>query len=224
MKRYRFLHVFLLVFILCCPTIIFAQDEHDLRSVQTEGRSIVIGNNFAHAQRLAIQDALRMAVEKSTAQWLSPDIIARKASILKEKIYSDADAYIQTYKILSELPSQKVYTVNLIAKVDQTALKEALQALGMTIAAGAAQTATLSLTVRGVRSYPDYTRFVNVLRNSVGGVKNVHIRQAQQGSIRLNLTMEGTLRDLVDKLGKTGRFSFHLNQISEKELEITLLD
>jgi len=212
------------VLILSWPVMVFAQDMHDLQSVQAEGRAAIVGSNIARAQREAIQDALKTAVENSIAQWLSPEIITRKTNILKEKVYSAADAYIQTYKIVAELPSQKVYTVNLIARVDYTALKDDLKALGITVAAGAPRAVTFSLTVHGIRNPPDYARLVNVLRGDVAGIKDVRIRRAWQGSVRLDLDMEGAMPSLADKLGKTGKFSFHLNQISEKEVEITLLD
>ena len=216
----------LLTLIVCFSSMkVFAQEEHDLQSVQAEGTAVVLNNNLARAQGEAIRDALRKAVEKSVARFLSPELIASKTQILKKNIYSVADTYIQTYKIISGTPSQKVYAVNLTAMVDYTALKDDLKAFGFVVAAQMAKDiVTVSMIVRGIRSYPDYARFIDVLHNDIDVIKNVYIRCAERGIVRFDVDTEGSLPILADKLGKTGKFSFHLNQVSDDQLEITLLD
>jgi hypothetical protein len=201
-----------------------AQEDHELQAVQVEGGAVVLNFNLARAQREAISDALKKAVETAVAQLLSPELMASKSQVLKTKIYSVADTYIQTYKILSETPSQKIYGVNLIATIDFTALKADLKASSLVVAEEIKKERMVSMTVQGFRNYPIYARFIHTLSRDIDVVKNVYIREARRGMVRLDVAVTGPLTVLADKLGKTGQFSFHLNQVGDRRLEINLLD
>lgn len=203
----------------------FAQQRADLQSIQAEGGALIKDNNLARAQIEAIQDALRVAVEKSVMQLLPPERIDDHMEVLQKTIYGAVERYIQTYKIIAEMPSQEEYRVDLKAMVDHEALREELKTLGILVAVTSVKKiVTISMIVRGIRDYPTYARFIKTLQNDIDGVKNVRILSARQGSINLNVDTEGSLSILVDKLGRTGQFSYNLNQTNDNELEIMLLD
>ncbi|MBN1662183.1 MAG: hypothetical protein JW943_01150 [Deltaproteobacteria bacterium] len=207
------------------PMVLPAQGKHELKSLQADGRAAIVNNNLARAQREAIRDALGKAVENVLMQYLSPELMAGKAAILKKNIYDAADAYVQTYKIISEMPDQKEYVVVLTATVDFTALKDDIRALGFAVAPLRIENvATITMTVRGIRSCADYARFIRFLRSDTDVVKDVRVRRAGGGSLGLDIDTAVSVSILTEKLTGKDEFSFHLNQIDKNQLEATLLD
>ncbi|MBN1381928.1 MAG: flagellar assembly protein T N-terminal domain-containing protein [Deltaproteobacteria bacterium] len=201
------------------------QEKSNWQSVQAQGDAVIKDDNLARAQMEAIENALRNAVEKAVMQLLSPDVTASQAIALQEAIYSAAEKYIQTYKIIAETPSNDAYLVSLKAVIDRAALEDKLRNLGIFVEEpGAKEIITISMTVRGIRSYPLYQRFMKVLRSDVNGIREVRLLSARQGTVGLDIDVEGSLSILIDKLGKTGQFSYNLNQTGENELEMMLLE
>jgi hypothetical protein len=223
--RFLALSFTLVLAVLFSTMKVLAEEEHALQSAQVEGTAVIMKNNLARAQEDAIRDALRRVVEKSLVQFLPSGLRISKDRTLKKNIYSTPDKYIQTYKIMSEGPSQNMYVVDLIATIDNTALKDDLITLGIVVSEkGRIAVGTIYMIVHGIQTYTEYKRLLELLRNGIEGVKNVAIRYAQWGMVKLDVEADCSSQVLADKVGRSGKFSFNLNKVDENQLEITLMD
>lgn len=117
--------IFILIGLLalaCCPA--WAQDE--LREITTEGTASVLNNDKAMARDVAIQDALRNAVEQVTGAVVSSSTMVENAMVVEDNIYSKAKGYVKAYSILSEGEADNglTYNVRVKAQVRAGAIKE----------------------------------------------------------------------------------------------------
>lgn len=80
--------------------ISFAQEE--LREVTTDGLATIYSGDVAHARDLAIQDALRNAVEQVTGAVMSSESMVVDAMLVKDEIYSHSRGYVSRYAVLTE--------------------------------------------------------------------------------------------------------------------------
>lgn len=105
-----------------CPA--WAQDE--LREITTDGTASVLNNDKAMARDVAIQDALRNAVEQVTGAVVSSSTVVENAMVVEDNIYSKAKGYVKAYSILSEGEADNglTYNVRVKAQVRAGAIKE----------------------------------------------------------------------------------------------------
>ncbi len=101
-----------------------AQDE--LREITTDGTASVLNNDKAMARDVAIQDALRNAVEQVTGTVVSSSTVVENAMVVEDNIYSKAKGYVKAYSILSEGEADGglTYNVRVKAQVRAGAIKE----------------------------------------------------------------------------------------------------
>lgn len=105
-----------------CPA--WAQDE--LREITTDGTASVLNSDKAMARDVAIQDALRNAVEQVTGAVVSSSTVVENAMVVEDNIYSKAKGYVKAYSILSEGEADGglTYNVRVKAQVRAGAIKE----------------------------------------------------------------------------------------------------
>lgn len=101
-----------------------AQDE--LQQITTDGTASVLGGDKAQARDVAIQDALRNAVEQVTGAVISSSTLVENAMTVEDNIYSKAKGYVKSYSIVSEGEADGglTYNVKIKALVRAGAIKE----------------------------------------------------------------------------------------------------
>ncbi|MBU1356300.1 MAG: hypothetical protein KJ620_07000 [Candidatus Edwardsbacteria bacterium] len=102
----------------------YAQDE--LREITTDGTASVLNNDKAMARDVAIQDALRNAVEQVTGAVISSSTVVENAMVVEDNIYAKAKGYVKAYSVLSEGEADNgmTYNVKVKAQVRAGAIKE----------------------------------------------------------------------------------------------------
>ncbi len=101
-----------------------AQDE--LQQITTDGTASVLNNDKAQARDVAIQDALRNAVEQVTGAVITSSTLVENAMTVQDDIYSKAKGYVKSYSIVSEGEADGglSYNVKIKAVVRAGAIKE----------------------------------------------------------------------------------------------------
>ena len=102
----------------------YAQDE--LREITTDGTASILNNDKAMARDVAIQDALRNAVEQVTGVVISSSTVVENAMVMEDNIYSKAKGYVKAYSVLSEGEADNgmTYNVKVKAQVRAGAIKD----------------------------------------------------------------------------------------------------
>ena len=117
----------LVLALLCGSMPAFGQQS---QTVTAEGVGAVFGNDRAIARDQALQDALRKAVEQAVGTLVSSETMVQNFQTLNDKIYTQTQGYIQSYRILSETPGTNIHQVTIQATVAIGDLEKDLQALG----------------------------------------------------------------------------------------------
>jgi len=86
-------------------------------------------------------------------------------------------------------------------------------------------TSLIALTVRQIKSYSDFMRLKDVLKNEVRGVKNVYVRKMESGVARMDVEVEGSAMSLADKLAvkKFKGFSLDITSAGQNSLEMNIV-
>lgn len=108
----------LLVFI--SSSSAFARGE-----VVTEGLGAIIRNNVSGARTAAINDALSLAVEQRLGVKLTSSRISQNYTLVKYRIESETEGFIDSYKILDEKRYDHTYWVKLSVKFKEDVLRQA---------------------------------------------------------------------------------------------------
>ncbi|MCG2775204.1 MAG: hypothetical protein L6406_05920 [Desulfobacterales bacterium] len=110
------------------PMILEAQDTIIVKS---KGVGDIFAGREARARDVAIEDALRRAVEQAVGMFLNSETIVQNEDILNDSIYSHSKGYIRKYVILRELTDGKLYNVKIEAHVSTGKLQDELSAIGL---------------------------------------------------------------------------------------------
>ena len=122
---------FLLLFLLPTGLLPAKSQAQDVIVVESKGVGDIYAGRKARARDVAVEDALRRAVEQAVGMFLSSETIVQNGDILKDSIYSRSKGYIQKYVILEEAEKGKLYTVTVEAHVVTTKLQDDLLAIGL---------------------------------------------------------------------------------------------
>jgi len=126
------LTVFLLLTACCLLPIASSVHAQDTQTVSSDGIAAIVDGNTAIARDNAIGDALRKAVEQAVGTMVSAETVVQNFQLLSDKIYSQSQGYIQSYKIQSEGEAEAtIYKVTIQAVVSIGGLKNDLTALGL---------------------------------------------------------------------------------------------
>ncbi len=102
--------------------------------VTAEGMAAIKNNNTAMARDLAIQNALRIAVEQAVGTMIASETAIENYQVLSDSIYAKTQGYIQNYRITSEKSVDNLYQVIIQARAAKGKLKNDLMALGLLMA------------------------------------------------------------------------------------------
>jgi len=90
-----------------------AQDQQ----VTVMGKAAIIGNNRDAAQKKALSDAFRNAVEKGLGVWVKSQSEVKNFSLVKDEILTRAEGYVTDHEIIKEGVQDGLYFVTIKATV-----------------------------------------------------------------------------------------------------------
>ena len=114
------------------PFLPIAQELNSIE-ITSDGISRIVKNNTAKARENTIDNALKKAVEQAIGTMVSGTKIMQHSEGLNNHIYSNAKAYVQTFKVLSERVTGSLYQATVQATISPTILKRELVKLGLII-------------------------------------------------------------------------------------------
>jgi hypothetical protein len=87
------------------------------------------------------------------------------------------------------------------------------------------KTVLVELMVQGIEAYGDFVRFRKVLRNEVGGIKNVYLKAIKSGEAKMDIELQGNTQVLAEELLRKRFDGFGINifEIGEKQLRLELI-
>mgnify|MGYP005620073655 CR=1 FL=1 len=83
----------------------------------------------------------------------------------------------------------------------------------------------VSLTVRQIKSYADFMKLKDSLKEEMRGVKNVYIRKMEAGVAQMDVEYEGSALSLADNLAvkKFAGFSLDVTAVGQNALEVNMV-
>ncbi len=83
----------------------------------------------------------------------------------------------------------------------------------------------VSLTVRQIKSYADFMKLKNAMKEEVRGVKNVYIRKMEAGTAQMDIEFQGSALSLADNLAvkKFEGFSLDVTAVGQNTLEMNMV-
>lgn len=214
------------VFLLLAAAIVFPEvsscaEMTATQVVEVEGSAQVIGLDLARARNEAVRDALQKAVMEVANRFLDPQDAERKSKLLREQIYSQAEGFIQDYRLSFETSVVDVYTVAMRVTVFAGGISSELQKLGLIRSSQyKLVSAAISLTLHGIRSYGDYGRAYGILKEGIPGIRGAVPREASWGVVRFDLAVEGRIPAAVERLRE--KLTGDIQRQDDRSLDITL--
>ncbi len=101
----------------------------EVQTVEVRGEAAIIDGDKASARDKAIDDALRKAVESAVGTMISSETITENYQLISDRIYSQAEGYVRSYKITDEREDDGVVIVEIRAQVSTGAVSKDLQGL-----------------------------------------------------------------------------------------------
>ncbi|MAE13954.1 hypothetical protein CMO92_05305 [Candidatus Woesearchaeota archaeon] len=85
----------------------------------------------ASARDMAIEDALRRAVEQVVGTFIDSESMVENMVLLSDTVYSKSRGYVKNYKIIQELEENSLYRIKIHATVGTDGIRGDLEAIGL---------------------------------------------------------------------------------------------
>lgn len=105
--------------------------EYEPKAVVAQGVATVLSDKADAARDVALQDALRQAVEQAVGTVVEADTLVQNFQLVESNVYTKTKGYVQRYTLLSERQEGTLYKVSVQAIVDMGSLERDLDALGL---------------------------------------------------------------------------------------------
>ncbi len=120
------------LFVITAFIFVFAQFSHaEPQTVTTVGVAPYTAGNEAKARDMAIQDAMRKAVEQAVGTMVAAETMVENYQLVRDNVFTKTQGYIQRYDVVSAGPKGNLYEVTISAIVAVENLKNDLSALGL---------------------------------------------------------------------------------------------
>ena len=126
--------VALCLLLLCCRSPALAQEGDLFKPLVASGTSPMLGEDSADARNLALNEALRSAVEQALGSLLPAERIVRFYPILLDRVLAEPKGYVQDYQIIHEGTWNRVYRVTVQTTLFAQGLRRDLRRLGLFLA------------------------------------------------------------------------------------------
>jgi hypothetical protein len=155
-------------------------------------------SSLGSAKEQAIAACKRVAVERMTAEMLPLDTMVQQFATIDSAIFSQADKFIQYYKVLAENQQNNQYRVLVEAKVSNLLLKEKLRSSGI-LSADARPLIPLTVTVVGTDNLSSFVLFRSSLAK-LDGVESIQNKEIGPDQTTLQVNFRGTPNAFADAL------------------------
>ena len=179
------------------------------------GTSQIQKENPNATKEQAIAACKRSAVEQMTAELVPLEILVQQFKAIDTVIYSQADKFIQYYKMLNEMRRENQYRVLVQAKVSGRMIQERLRSAGI-LSADARPVLKLSLTVLGTDNLSSFVLFRSSL-NKMPGVEGVQIQEILPNQTTLAVGYRGTSGAFAEALLREQHEGFTTRVFQESE-------
>ena len=204
----------LLVFVTASPAP--AQSPvPDSKTYVVVGSSDVQKAGLNAAKDNAIADSKRIAVEQMTAEIVPLEILIQQFGAIETVIYSQADKFIQYYKLLGERQEGNRFRVLVQAKVSARMIQEKLRSTGI-LSADTRPLVQLSLAVIGSDNLSSFVLFRSTL-NKMTGVEDVQISEILPNQTTLAVKYRGTAGAFAEALLRQPQEGFTIRVFQESE-------
>lgn len=186
------------------------------------GASPVQKENPNAAKSQAIADSKRKAVEQMTAEIVPLEVLVRQFAAVDTVIYTQADKFIQYYKMLGERQQNGQYRVLVQAKVSGRLIQEKLRSAGI-LTADTRPLVRLSLMVMGTDHLSSFVLFRSHL-SKMAGVEDIQVREILPNQTTLSVGYRGTAGAFAEALLRAPKdgFTTRVYQESDKAFRIDL--
>lgn len=188
---------------LAAPDAACAQPSADAPlTVQVEGLAAIDEGNVTAARDRAVTDALQRAIERAAATLVPPETVAQQDELLRQQVYPDISRYVQTYRIIAELPAGTLYQASIEAVVARETLRQTLVRLGVLSAgAPAGPLGIVAVTARGASRQVQLTQLTQALAER-GQAQRVRYRSVAPGAVSLEVETPLAPLDLARELSR----------------------
>ena len=139
MKKYRLssqTEFFICVFsflLLSVPSLLFSEEFYSPdEGIISVGMGEVIENDLVGARERAIEDAQKKAMVQAVASEIPSKMMEDNHRILNERLYQQGQRFIQSFKVLSEVPQGNLYKITIRFALSQPDIKNELKKIGVT--------------------------------------------------------------------------------------------
>jgi hypothetical protein len=220
----RFQAALVLAFIALWFVPVLAQSNAGVINLEVEGNAAINQNDVAGARDSAIQAAMQRAIQEAASALLSISVKDKKFIPVKNRIIEQQDRYINNYKITAESKREETYFVTVNVAVAGLELKNDLAKMGFRQIYGEEKpNIIISLEVKGLKKYSDFSYLKDFLKKRAKMVKNINSRSFAWQQAHLELEISGTVQALTAELTKTGRYMLDTEQSKNNQIVITLL-
>ena len=117
MKTINLICLFIFYILSISPHLTFAQNNLVVRA---SGYGTILENDVAAARDLAIQDAMRKAVEQNLGSFLSSETIVQNYTIVQDNIVTWSRGYVKKYELINEKKlDESTYEVTISTILDK---------------------------------------------------------------------------------------------------------
>jgi hypothetical protein len=119
-----------LILIVIIPAGFALAENASVKEIVTIGMA---GGKSPQARDMAINDALRNAVERGVETYITSETTVEEMTLVEDRMYSESRGYIKRYEILEEGVKDGAYHVKISAVVKMERLAEDLESIGLPI-------------------------------------------------------------------------------------------
>lgn len=112
----------------------FAAYAQESIVIKAEGIGDIVAGGEGRARDVAIEDALRKAVEQAVGTFIQSETVVRNAMLINDEIIARSKGYIRKYAVIGESSDGQVYKVTVEAHVSSDKLQDDLAAIGLLMA------------------------------------------------------------------------------------------
>ncbi len=110
------------------PIVAYAQET---TVIKTEGIGDIVDGGNGRARDIAIEDALRKAVEQAVGTFIQSETVVQNYTIVNDEILARSTGYIKRYDITNESNDGNNYKVTVRAEISSEKLRDDLTAIGL---------------------------------------------------------------------------------------------
>ncbi|MEW6442708.1 MAG: hypothetical protein AB1640_17355 [bacterium] len=206
-----------------CTTAL-AADSGQTITAEGDGEASVETAAGSQAQAQALDDALRHAFEKALLEILPQTASLETQDRVVRELAANKKAFLLSYRVLSEMPTEKVYFVTAEATFSSALIRRALSGIeGTGMNEAAAKGTEMLLRVEGVTSFQWFEALRRYLREGPG-VRSVQPLEVNGTTVVLSVAFAGRADELVQRLASWApeRCRVRVNRIQDREIWVML--